>query len=140
MEPVSASAHSSVVVASPFGSDTGAGTLAAPLLTIQVAVQRVAEGGFVELREGRDDQRVRLVGVRDVTIQPFAGEHAVLDGSTMHPRSGVTAMVEIANSVGVTLPWPRRHRVSHDQAQRDLRRDPRPRERHAHAYLRQPHP
>lgn len=103
MQPMSASADSSVLVVSPSGSDTNAGTLAAPLRTIQVAVRRVVQGGIVELRGGRYDQRVRLIGVRDVTIQPFADEHPVLDGSRMNPASGRTAMVEIADSVGVTV-------------------------------------
>ena len=103
VQPMPASADPSVVVVSPSGSDTNAGTVAAPLRTIQVAVRRVAHGGIVELRGGRYAQRVRLIGVHDVTIQPFAAEHPVLDGSRLNPPIGRSAMVEIADSVGVTV-------------------------------------
>jgi hypothetical protein len=101
--PSSASADSSVLVVSPSGSDANAGTPAAPLLTIQVAVRRLAGGGSVELRGGVYDQRVRLIGVHNLTIRPFRNEHAVLDGSGLTLGTGLHALVEIADSVGVTV-------------------------------------
>jgi hypothetical protein len=99
----SASVPARVLVVSPFGSDHNLGTPASPLRTIQLAVHRLAAGGVVELRGGVYAQRVRLVGVRDVTVRPFGGEHPVLDGSSLTPGAGLTAMVEIADSDAVTV-------------------------------------
>jgi hypothetical protein len=103
--PASASAAgpARVLVVSPFGSDANQGTSASPLRTIQIAVHRLADGGVVELRGGTYGQRVRLVSVHDVTIRPFGTEHPVLDGSALTPGTGLTAMVEIADSAGVTV-------------------------------------
>ena len=101
--PTAGAADSHVLVVAPFGSDANPGTAVAPLLTIQVAVRRLGAGGVVELRGGVYEQRVHLLGVHDVTIRPFAHEHPVLDGSSLRPPAGLTAMIEIADSAGVTV-------------------------------------
>ena len=101
--PTAGAADSHVLVVAPFGSDANPGTAVAPLLTIQVAVRRLGAGGVVELRGGVYEQRVHLLGVHDVTIRPFAHEHPVLDGSSLTPHAGLTAMIEIADSAGVTV-------------------------------------
>ena len=92
-----------MLVVSPSGSDANAGTRAAPLRTIQVALRRLATGGVVELRGGVYHQRVRLIGVHNVTVRPFRHEHPILNGSTLRPKGGRPAMVEIADSSGVTV-------------------------------------
>ena len=101
--PAAADATQRVLVVSPHGSDDNVGTVAAPLRTIQVAVRRLAAGGRIELRGGVYHQRVRLVSVHGVTISPYRHEHPVLSGSGLTPPIGLTALVEIANSSGVTV-------------------------------------
>ena len=101
--PTATAAESRVLVVAPFGSDANPGTSAAPLRTIQVAVRRLGAGGIVELRGGVYNQRVHLIGVHDVTIRPFGHEIPVLDGSSLTPHAGLTAMIEIADSAGVTV-------------------------------------
>ena len=60
-----------VLVVAPDGNDGNAGTVAAPLHTIQVAVSRLpAVGGIVELRGGDYQQRVHFTGVGDITLAP----------------------------------------------------------------------
>jgi hypothetical protein len=92
-----------VVVVSPHGSDGAAGTAAHPVRTIQVAVRRVASGGVVELRGGVYHQRVRLIGVRHITLRPYQHEHPVLSGAGLAVPDDRSALIEIANSrdVGV---------------------------------------
>ena len=103
LAPAKADAAQRVVVVSPHGSDGNAGTAAAPLRTIQVAVDRLAPGGEVELRGGVYHQRVHLVGVHGVTIGPYMNERPILSGAGLTPPSGLTALVEIANSSTVTV-------------------------------------
>jgi hypothetical protein len=85
------------------GSDLAAGTAAAPLATIQVAVDRLTHGGLVELRGGTYHQRVRLVAVHSVTLRPYRHEHAVLSGAGLTPPAGISALVEVADSTAVTV-------------------------------------
>ena len=92
-----------VLVVAPGGSDLAAGTVAAPLATIQVAVDRLTHGGRVELRGGTYHQRVRLVGVHSVMLEPYHHEHAVLSGAGLTPPAGISALVEVANSTAVTV-------------------------------------
>jgi len=103
LAPTARATESHVLVVAPFGSDANPGTSAAPLRTIQVAVRRLGAGGIVELRGGVYNQRVHLIGVHDVTIRPFGHEIPVLDGSSLTPHAGLTAMIEIADSAGVTV-------------------------------------
>ena len=92
-----------VLVVSPTGSDSATGTAAHPLRTLQVAVDRLTSGGRVELRGGVYHQRVRLVGVRGITIAPYAGERPILSGAGLTPPNGLTALVEIADSSDVAV-------------------------------------
>lgn len=102
--PVAGSAVSGhVLVVAPDGSDSNAGTATAPLRTIQVAVRRLPGGGTIELRGGRYHQRVRLSGVRDLTLRQYRREVPVLDGAGLTPPRGISAMVNISDSTGVTI-------------------------------------
>jgi hypothetical protein len=102
--PATADAAPRVLIVSPHGSNDNAGTAAAPLHTIQVAVRRLgAGGGRVELRGGTYHQRVHLVGVHGVTIRPYRHEHPILSGAGLTPPDGTSALVEIANSGAVTV-------------------------------------
>jgi hypothetical protein len=102
--PATADAAPHVLVVSPHGSNDNAGTAAAPLHTIQVAVRRLGPGGGrVELRGGTYHQRVHLVGVHGVTIRPYRHAHPILSGAGLTPPDGTSALVEIANSSAVTV-------------------------------------
>jgi hypothetical protein len=92
-----------VLVVSPNGSDRASGTLAHPLRTIQVAVDRLPAGGRVELRAGVYHQRVHLVGVRGITLTSYRGEPVTLSGAGLAPPRGLTALVEIADSRNVSV-------------------------------------
>ena len=88
------------------GSDAAAGTRAAPFATIQHAVDALAAhagGGAVLIRGGSYAQRVQIHGVDDVTVAAAPGEHAVLDGASLTVPDGRSAMVDIADSTGVTV-------------------------------------
>src|SRR4051794_36234795 len=77
--PTPAAAHPARVVVGPHGSDHAAGTAAHPLRTVRAALRRLGgTGGLVLLRGGVYHQRVRLVGARHVTIEPYRHEHPVL--------------------------------------------------------------
>lgn len=101
--PIAPSAAAPLLVVSPTGSDQATGSASSPLRTIQTAVRRLPEGGRIELRGGAYHQRVRLVGVHGVTLTAYPGEHPVLDGSGLTPPRGLTALVEIGDSTGVTV-------------------------------------
>ncbi len=98
-----AAARPRVLVVSPHGSDGAAGTIAAPLRTIQKAVRRLASGGTVELRGGVYHQRVHLTAVQHLTIRPYRSEHVVLSGAGLTPPAGLTALVEVSDSRDVTV-------------------------------------
>jgi hypothetical protein len=98
-----APSHRHVVVVAPNGHDSNPGSAAAPLHSIQLAVSRVAHGGTVELRAGHYAQRVRLAGIHGLTIRPYHHEAAILDGTSLTPPSGTSAMVNISDSSDVTI-------------------------------------
>ncbi|HEX3908598.1 MAG TPA: hypothetical protein VHW92_11780 [Mycobacteriales bacterium] len=101
--PSAPAAAAKVLVVSTTGNDSNAGTVAAPLLTIQVAVKRLPNGGTIELRGGSYHQRVRLAGVRGLTLRPYQHESAVLDGSGLTPPKDISAMVNISGSRNITI-------------------------------------
>jgi hypothetical protein len=74
-----------------------------PSDSIQGAVQRLPSGGVIELRGGVYHQRVRLTGVRHLTLRPFRHEHPILDGSGLQAPKGTSALIAIANSTDVTV-------------------------------------
>ncbi len=105
--PVAASAGAApaerVLVVSPHGSDNAAGTASAPLKTIQTAVNRLSSsGGVVELEQGVYHQRIKLIGVDSVTVEPYRGQHAILSGAGLTPR-GESGMVTVRRSNHITV-------------------------------------
>jgi hypothetical protein len=96
-------ADTNVLVVAPDGSDSAAGTLAHPLKTIQVAVDRLAKGGTVELRAGMYQQRVKLTGVQALTLRPYKNEHAIVNGAGLQPPEGDSGLIQISNSSDVTI-------------------------------------
>ena len=101
--PVHAASAATVYVA-PSGSDSASGTLAAPFATIQHAVAALPSGGgTVVVRGGTYAQRFSLHGVTDITVAAAAGEHPVLDGSTLKVPTGRSAVVDIADSTSVAV-------------------------------------
>ena len=73
-------APSNAVYAAPWGSDTAAGTAAAPVRTVGKAVALAPGAGTVVLRAGSYSEY--LVVSKTVTIQNAPGEEVWLDGST----------------------------------------------------------
>ena len=69
------------IIVSPTGSDTAAGTTAAPLRTLQHAVDVVPSGGTIVLRAGNYNESVKVPSTKKVTIQSWPSEAAWLDGS-----------------------------------------------------------
>jgi hypothetical protein len=80
------------------GNDSAVGSLSAPLANMQTAVNRLPQGGTVEVRGGRYFQRISLVGTRKLTVRPYAHEHVILDGSHSIPTQGFSAMVLVQNA------------------------------------------
>ena len=103
--PAAAAAAASTVYVAPNGSDSAAGSLAAPFATIQHAVSALPSsgGGTVVVRGGTYAQRVSLHGVTGITITAASGEHPILDGSPLTVPTGRSAMVDIADSSSVTV-------------------------------------
>lgn len=92
------------VVVGPHGSNSAAGTAAHPLRTVRAALRRLGpSGGTVLLRGGVYHQRIHLLHKHDVTVRPYRHEHPVLSGAGMRPPSGLTALVEIADSTGIVV-------------------------------------
>ncbi|WP_426562446.1 DUF5123 domain-containing protein [Angustibacter sp. McL0619] len=98
-----AATPATVVIVAPHGSDRAAGTAGHPMRTIDAALRRLPAGGRIELRGGVYDQRARLVGVHDVSLLPYRHEHPVLSGAGLVAPSGLTALIEIADSARVTV-------------------------------------
>lgn len=101
--PALATAASTTITVAADGSDRAAGTVSAPLQTIQEAVKRLKGGGTVDIRGGRYYQKIDLTGLTGVTVEAYRHESVILDGSQFTPASGRSAMVNIRNSSRVTL-------------------------------------
>lgn len=71
------------VFVSPSGSDTNAGTQAAPLRTIARAQQVAPVGGTVVLRGGSYHENLKLNQSKKLTIQSYPGEAVWMDGSSV---------------------------------------------------------
>jgi hypothetical protein len=86
--PPASAAGPSLVVA-PNGNDANAGTVAAPLRTIQRAVALAGPGTTITLRGGTypltTNVQVRISGTaaQPITMTAFAGEHPVIDGEQL---------------------------------------------------------
>lgn len=69
------------VFAAPGGSDSAAGTLAAPLRTIGAAIARASQGGAVVLRGGSYHEEVLIPDNKALTVQAYPNEAVWIDGS-----------------------------------------------------------
>jgi len=98
-----AAATTPTTYVAPGGSDAAAGTVTAPFATIQHAVDTLGGGGTVVVRGGTYAQRVSLKNATGITITVAAGEHAVLDGSTLTVPTGRSAMVDIVGSTNIAV-------------------------------------
>jgi parallel beta-helix repeat protein len=82
------------LIVSPSGSDSAAGTLAAPLATLGAAVSRATAGSTVVLRAGVYNQSVVIPASKTgITIQAYPREAVWFDGSrpiTSWSRTGST--------------------------------------------------
>jgi Right handed beta helix region len=85
------------------GNDSAAGSVSAPLRTVQAAVKRLSAGGTVDIRGGRYYQKVDLAGATGITVEAYQHEHVILDGSQFTPGDGRSAMVNIIGTSHVTL-------------------------------------
>ncbi len=75
------SAPADAVYVAPSGSDVAAGSLNAPLRTLQAAVDKAPVGATVVLRAGSYVQQATVT--KRLTIQNYPGEAVWLDGSTV---------------------------------------------------------
>ncbi|MFT4050782.1 MAG: right-handed parallel beta-helix repeat-containing protein [Microbacterium sp.] len=72
---------SGAIIVSQSGSDSGAGTVASPLLTITKALSVVSDGGVIVLRGGTYHEYVLIPPQKSVTIQPYRSEAVWIDGA-----------------------------------------------------------
>ncbi|MBA8795913.1 hypothetical protein FHX74_003554 [Friedmanniella endophytica] len=102
--PAAAGPATRTLVVAPGGDDAASGTVAHPLATVAAAVRRLPDGGTVLLRGGRYAQRFTLGHrVHDLTVRPYRHEHPVLDGSSLTPPTGRSAMITVDGSTRVTI-------------------------------------
>ena len=90
---------------SPTGSDVNRGSIAAPIRTPQVAVDRLGTaGGTVKFAGGRYPAQRVLLSERDhVTLEALPGATPVLDGAGLVPPDGPTGMVDVRDSSHITV-------------------------------------
>jgi len=72
---------SGAIVVAPSGSDSAAGTSAAPLRTATAAVAKAKSGGTIVLRAGTYNEGVVVPFQKKLTIQSWPGEAVWFDGS-----------------------------------------------------------
>ncbi|MCI0159336.1 right-handed parallel beta-helix repeat-containing protein [Leifsonia shinshuensis] len=77
---------SGAIVVSPSGSDSAAGTLAAPYATVQKALTAAPSGATIVLRAGSYHESLTVPSGKKLTVQSYPKEAVYLDGST--PVSG----------------------------------------------------
>lgn len=70
------------VVVAPTGSDSAAGTVAAPLKSVQTAINRAKSGQTIVLRGGTYHESVLMPQDKVLTIQAYPSEAVWFDGST----------------------------------------------------------
>lgn len=71
---------SNAIFASPSGNDGAAGTLQAPVKTLQAAINKTSAGGTVVMRAGVYREAINTIA-KAITIQPYPNEEVWLDGS-----------------------------------------------------------
>lgn len=91
------------VFVSPDGHPGAAGTREDPLASVRDAVAVLDGPGTVLLRGGTYAQRIVLRDADGVTVRPFRGERVILDGGTLTPPAGRSAMVTIVDSSHVAV-------------------------------------
>lgn len=72
---------SGAIVVAVGGSDTAAGTIAAPLRTVTQAVSKAASGGVIVLRQGVYHEAFKTPANKALKIQAYPGETVWFDGS-----------------------------------------------------------
>jgi len=101
LTPTSAQAAATTLYVATNGSDSNAGTLAAPLKTIQKAVGLVAAGGTIAIRGGTFTLTSNITIAKSgtssapITMTNYQGEHVVIDGEPLPYTPG---------AVGSTIP------------------------------------
>jgi len=98
-----AASVSKTVTVATNGNDHAAGTVSAPVRTVQEAITRLGGGGTVDIRGGRYYQKVDLTGATGITVEAYQHEHVILDGSQFTPANDRSAMVTIFNTSHVTV-------------------------------------
>lgn len=82
-------AFSALIVVSPTGSDTASGSLAAPLKSIQVAVDKAVAGDIIYLRTGTYTPTINIqikksgTAALPYTLSAYASEKAIIDGESL---------------------------------------------------------
>jgi hypothetical protein len=72
-------------------------------MTIQQAVHTLSNGGTIELRGGSYAQRVTFRAAHNITLRPYRGQHAELDGRRLTPPQGDSGLITIVNSTNITV-------------------------------------
>ena len=90
------------------GSDSAAGSLAAPWRNVQRAVTAARAGDTIHVRGGVYTERVTFnnrsgTSAAPITLKSYTGEQAVLDQTGVVPPNGGSALVRINNSSYVTI-------------------------------------
>ncbi|HEY3722978.1 MAG TPA: right-handed parallel beta-helix repeat-containing protein [Acidimicrobiia bacterium] len=70
------------LIVAPDGNDAAPGTEAAPMRTLTAAVAKAASGATIVLRAGSYHESVVIPSSKRLTVQPWPGEAAWLDGSS----------------------------------------------------------
>src|SRR3954465_3059681 len=89
MFPSPAGAATATLYVATSGSDSNAGTLAAPLKTIQKAVDLVAAGGTIAVRGGTYALTTNITIAKSgtssapITLTAYAGERPILDAEAL---------------------------------------------------------
>ncbi|MGZ6979845.1 MAG: hypothetical protein ACXVJW_17180, partial [Acidimicrobiia bacterium] len=73
---------SGAIIVAPTGSDSAAGTAAAPMQTLGGAVARAASGKTIVLRAGTYHESVVIPADKRLTVQAWPGEAVWMDGSS----------------------------------------------------------
>jgi len=91
------------------GSNANAGTIGAPLLTINAAITASSAGDTIYVRGGTyNSERVVFSGKlgtagAPITLRNYPGETAVIDRTGVAPPNGDAGLLEIANSNYITV-------------------------------------
>lgn len=102
--PVTNASAATVLYVATTGKDTNAGSSAAPLKTVQAAVDKLpAIGGTILLKSGTYTGRVVLKDRAGIAIKEDVGATAVISGVGLDAPAGRSALIEIRNSSGIAV-------------------------------------